>query len=407
MGGELNKLSDKKLRNLLGVPRDKYEFFADGAGLSVRVSTVGGISWTFTYRNSGTIQRVTLGRYPDMSLKLARTKRDECRTWLAEGKDPRRQLKLTKKESLKPVTVRNAIEYWITNYAAGNLVGIDSRILQLKKHIYPYIGDMALSDCDTHYWLRCFDRMKKTVPVSAGKLLQICKQALKFCRVRRYAVSNVLDDLTIFDVGKKEEKRDRVLTDNEVGYLWKAINSTNVFLPYYSSWLLIVMTFGCRSAEARLSRWDEWDLTLWIWIVPKEHSKTDEPIIRPIPESVREYIKKLKSDNEKTGFLLGELKTNYAVSSWGCQIWKRLNHNKPWTPHDLRRTLATKLNDMGVAPHVVEQLLGHAMPGVMGIYNWSQYLPEKLDALNRWVDRLDELATQHGDVVLKPHRKGK
>ncbi|CAK8742561.1 hypothetical protein SODG_005830 [Sodalis praecaptivus] len=47
------------------------------------------------------------------------------------------------------------------------------------------------------------------------------------------------------------------------------------------------------------------------------------------------------------------------------------------------------------------------MPGVMGIYNWSQYLPEKLDALNRWVDRLDELATQHGDVVLKPHRKGK
>lgn len=111
MGGELNKLSDKKLKNLLGVPREKYEFFADGAGLSVRVSTVGGISWTFTYRNSGTIQRVTLGRYPDMSLKRARERRDECRAWLAEGKDPRRQLKLSKKESLKPVTVREAIEY--------------------------------------------------------------------------------------------------------------------------------------------------------------------------------------------------------------------------------------------------------------------------------------------------------
>lgn len=59
MAGELNKLSDKKLKNLLGVPREKYEFFADGVVLSVRVSTVGGISWTFIYRNSGTIQRVT------------------------------------------------------------------------------------------------------------------------------------------------------------------------------------------------------------------------------------------------------------------------------------------------------------------------------------------------------------
>ncbi len=116
MSGELNKLSDKKLKNLLGVPREKYEFFADGAGLSVRVSTVGGISWTFTYRNCGTIQRVTLVRYPDMSLKRAREKRDECRTWLSEGKDPRRQLELTKQESLKPVTVRDAIEYWIKMY---------------------------------------------------------------------------------------------------------------------------------------------------------------------------------------------------------------------------------------------------------------------------------------------------
>lgn len=110
MGGALNKLSDKQLKNLLGSSREKYEFIADGAGLSVRVSPVGGIGWTYTYRNSGTIQRVTLGRYPDMSLKRAREKRDECRTWLSEGKDPRRQLKLIKQESLKPATVRDAIE---------------------------------------------------------------------------------------------------------------------------------------------------------------------------------------------------------------------------------------------------------------------------------------------------------
>ncbi|CAK8741328.1 Prophage integrase IntS [Sodalis praecaptivus] len=406
MGRELNKLSDKKLKNLLGVPREKYEFFADGAGLSVRVSTVGGISWTFTYRNSGTIQRVTLGRYPDMSLKRAREKRDECRTWLSEGKDPRRQLKLTKQESLKPVTVKEALEYWIKNYAKHNRVGFNDLVAQLNKHIYPCIGNMALSDCETRYWLQCFDRMKKTVPVSAGKLLQLCKQALKFCRVRRYAVSNALDDLVVSDVGQKASKRDRVLTDIEIGQLWNAINNTNMLLPYYSSWLKILMVFGCRSGEARLSSWDEWDLDNWLWTVPKEHSKTETPIIRTIPENIRECIQTLRTNNLRTGYLLGELKIDTTVAVTGRKICEKLGHDKHWTPHDLRRTLATKLNDMGVAPHVVEQLLGHAMPGVMGIYNRSQYLPEKLDALNRWMDRLEELAKKHPFITSENKKSG-
>ncbi len=68
--------------------------------------------------------------------------------------------------------------------------------------------------------------------------------------------------------------------------------------------------------------------------------------------------------------------------------------------HDLRRTFATKLNDLGVAPHIVEQLLGHALPGIMAIYNKSQYLPEKLDALNKWCDYLDVLAGEHENIVL-------
>ncbi|WP_406704186.1 tyrosine-type recombinase/integrase [Sodalis sp.] len=400
MSGELNKLSDKKLKNLLGVPREKYEFFADGAGLSVRVSTVGGISWTFTYRNSGTIQRVTLGRYPDMSLKLAREKRDECRTWLAEGKDPRRQLKLLKHESLKPVTVKDAIEYWLKHYAIDNRNDCNNISLQLNKHIYPHIGDMALSDCETRYWLQCFDRMKKTVPVSSGKLLQVCKQALKFCRVRRYFVSNALDDLVVSDVGLKESRRDRVLTDTEAGQLWNAINNTNIFLPYYSAWLKILMAFGCRGAEARLSHWDEWNFEKWVWTVPREHSKSNAPIVRPVPEKMQPYLEKLKACNYKTGYLLGEYKHQAAVSVWGCRVWKTLNHNASWTPHDLRRTLATGLNDMGVVPHVVEQLLGHAMPGVIGIYNRSQYLLEKLDALNKWYDHLELLAGNHENIVL-------
>ncbi|MGX8941140.1 hypothetical protein ACWWJF_12735 [Symbiopectobacterium sp. Eva_TO] len=93
------------------------------------------------------------------------------------------------------------IEYWVKHYGLNRVSSIKNKHQQLKKHIYPYIGDMAVSDCETRYWLECFERMNY-IPVTAGKMLQICRQALKFCRSRRYALSNALDDLTINDVGK-------------------------------------------------------------------------------------------------------------------------------------------------------------------------------------------------------------
>ncbi|PHM22173.1 integrase [Xenorhabdus ehlersii] len=105
---------------------------------------------------------------------------------------------------------------------------------------------MALSDCETRYWLQCFDNIKKKSPVSAGSIFQLCKQALKFCRVRKFAISNALDDLIIPDVGKVQNKIDRFLTDNELGQLWRSIN-TNTHTPYYSNLLTVLIVFGCRT----------------------------------------------------------------------------------------------------------------------------------------------------------------
>ncbi|QTL40668.1 tyrosine-type recombinase/integrase [Xenorhabdus budapestensis] len=400
MAAELNKLSDKKLRTLHGKERGNIEFFADGAGLSAKASKVGGISWVFTYRLDGKkLNRLTIGRYPDVSLKQARETRDKCRSWLASGKDPKLQFNLVMQESLKPVTAKDAIEYWIAHYGRENRVNIDTLILQLEKHIYPYIGEMALSDCETIYWLQCFDRMKKKAPVAAGSVFQLCKQALKFCRVRRYAVSHVLDDLTIQDVGKKQNKGQRYLEDNELGQLWDSIN-TGIYLPYYNNLLKILVVFGCRTREIRLSKCSEWNLNSMLWTVPKENSKTGEKIIRPIPEYMKPFLMNIIHQNHKSGYFLGEIKKLEAVAQYGRKIWKKLEHDEEWSLHDLRRTFATKLNDIGIAPHVVEQLLGHALPGIMAIYNKSQYLPEKLDALNKWCERLDVLAGNYENVVI-------
>ena len=402
MAGGTNKLSDASLRKMLGRESPGDSFYADGDGLSVKVSRAGILTWYFTFRIGGrgsASQRIKLGNYPDLSLKAAREKREQCRSWLAEGKNPKHQLNVTTQEMLKPVTVKEAMDYWIREYAIHKRANVDKHTEQLKKHIFPYIGDYPLSMCETRHWLECFARVRNEAPVAAGYLLQMCKQALKFCRVHRYAVSNVLDDLTIDDVGRKQNKRDREHTRQELVDIWLECSGKR-FKPYYSSLLRLLVVFGCRTQELRLSRVTEWDLKDWIWTVPKEHSKGGEKILRPIPEAIRPFIAGLIEQHKDSGLLLGEVKKPEAVSQWGRGVYKRLGHSEPWTLHDLRRTFSTTLNNMGIAPHVVEQLLGHTLGGVMAVYNRSQYLPEKLDALNKWTERLELLSDENSNVTI-------
>ncbi|MFV7360174.1 tyrosine-type recombinase/integrase [Citrobacter portucalensis] len=402
MAGGTNKLSDASLRKMLGRESPGDSFYADGDGLSVKVSRAGILTWYFTFRIGGresASQRIKLGNYPDLSLKAAREKREQCRSWLAEGKNPKHQLNVTTQETLKPVTVKEALEYWIREYASHKRANVDKHTEQLKKHIFPYIGDYPLLMCETRHWLECFARVRNEAPVAAGYLLQMCKQALKFCRVHRYAVSNVLDDLTIDDVGRKQNKRDREHTRQELADIWLECSGKK-FKPYYSSLLRMLVVFGCRTQELRLSRVTEWDLKDWIWTVPKEHSKGGEKILRPIPEAIRPFIAGQIEQHKDSGLLLGEVKKPEAVSQWGRGVYKRLGHYEPWTLHDLRRTFSTTLNNMGIAPHVVEQLLGHTLGGVMAVYNRSQYLREKQDALNKWMERLELLSENHENVIL-------
>ncbi|MFD2050093.1 tyrosine-type recombinase/integrase [Pantoea stewartii] len=398
----MNRLSDRKLRSFLGVPAEKIKKISDGAGLMVRITKTGSVTWLYKYRLGGReaeAKLATLGRYPDLSLSKARELRDQCRQWLAEGLDPQRMLKLDRQTTLKPATVRDAINYWLTEYVDGNLVNDTRYRERFDNHIMPHIGDMALSDCETHHWLTCLARTKKTAPSVAGMLLQMSQQAFKFCRVRRFAVYHALDGLTMQDIGVKVNRRKRVLSNRELRDLLTALHS-DFFAPYYQNIIFLLLAFGARTVELRLSEIREWDLRENLWTVPEKHSKSGEKIIRPIPDRLIPMITRLLEENRHTGYLLGEMKKNTAVSQVGAYVAKRLGHDEHWRLHDLRRTFSTYMNDLGIPPHIVELLLGHSLGGVMAVYNRSLYLPEKLDALNKWLDRLDVLSTRHENVVL-------
>lgn len=396
-----NKLNDNNLKRLLRTPPDKDQWLSDGEGLSGRLTKNGTLAWYFRYRLGGRNtkeDKLPLGSYPDLTLAAARKLREQCRAWLANNEDPRFKLNAAAQEMLKPVTVQDALEYWLDNYAVHNRVNHAKHRRQLEVHIFPLIGKLPLNLADRRQWLAALERISHNgSPVAAGYVLQMCKQALRYCDRRGLATSTALEQLTIPDVGKKQGTRDRVLTDAELGSLWRWLNNNGI-QPYYRDLTRLITAFCARTQEIRLSTWDEWDLDAQLWTTPEGHSKSGKRIVRPIPDRVMPWLEGMRRSNSGP-YILGSLKQPYAVSQQGRSFHKRLQHREPWTLHNLRHTFITKCADLGAAPHVVELLAGHELGGVFAIYNRSQYLPEKLEVLNRWLDRLELLDEAPDNVI--------
>ena len=400
-----NKLSDSKLKASLNKPVGKQITLADGLGLSARISPVGGISWLFRYRDSLTKKQVwiSLGKYPDLSIKQAREERDKIREWLANGKDPRIERKMSIQTKLAPITVKDALDHWIEKYASDNRSNHARHLAQFERWIYPNIGWMPLNQVSKHHWIECFEARSKKYPVAAGYVLRNAQQAIKFCDKRGYEVNRDILDIDFDTIGaKKQSKKSRRLIEDdswqefESLVLW--LNSARI-MPYYKWLIFLLVCFGARTQEVRQSKVGEWDLENLVWTVPPENNKTKKKdqskgqsgeIKRPIPPQLVPLIRELIT-NSGNGYLLGEIKTAEAVSGWGGSIWKLVDHDSKWSLHDLRRTVATGMNDLGVHPHVVESMLGHSIAGVAGIYNRSHYLKEKKEALAIWLDKLEML----------------
>ncbi|EBV4144158.1 DUF4102 domain-containing protein [Salmonella enterica subsp. enterica serovar Benin] len=405
-----NKLSDTLLRKLHGKPQPRQKMIADGRGLSIRVSRQGGVSFVFTWREGGRTsipKAVTLGRYPDTGLKQARQIRDRYRVQLAE----QGTLKLENETAIQDgpetpaediirpeamVTVREALEYWFTGYAKSHRKGWKRDEERITKYVYSTLGDRPVDNCGIREWVECFEKIRTKYPVSAGAAFQVCRQALRYCRLRGYSSSRVLDDFRLSDMGSKGAKRERVLNEAEVSSLWCALQEDGGIYapqPYLRHLVTVLVIFGCRTHEIRESTWSEWDLKRRQWTIPKSRTKNGHILVRPIPERLVSWLECLKGKHKEQDYVLGQFQTQMRISKLGSFQWQWLGHEQKWRNHDIRRTVATWMNDAGVNTWVVEHLLGHAVAGVAGIYNRAQYLTEKEQALNLWLNRLLEYSS--------------
>lgn len=385
-------LTDTKLRKALGKRRDKVEVISDSYGLNVRLTLSGGVTFFYRYRWEDKPVQLTIGDYPSISLLQARERRQQFRLWITEGYDPRRQVVLERTKKIDALTVEQAFEYWEEHYAKPEgLIKITKNRQNFQNHIKPVLGDMIVNHTTKTHWLHLFDAMGRRVVT--GQMLSLMKRAFRFCHNRGVIEVNPLSELRTSDVAVTAAMKDRVLTDDEIRIIWQALKELPSRQQIVMKFLLMT---GCRSTEIRTAKWEWFNYKEKTWTVPGSEYKTGKTVRRALPDCAISMLK----EHQKTSITNHVLtRSRYKgpeddkppaqpnIAFFSAQIIMKTGM-KEWSLHDLRRTVATRLSELGAPPHVIEKLLGHQMSGVMARYNLHDYINDQHEWLKVWTDHL-------------------
>jgi integrase len=187
---------------------------------------------------------------------------------------------------------------------------------------------------------------------------------------------------------KDSTPRERTLSDAEIAALWHAAGEAGAFGKIVK---LLILT-GCRRMEICGLRWSEIDMGNGLLRLPPERTKNKRPHVLSLPPMALDIIATIPQMVARD-HCFGE-RSDLGFTQWGAKrdLDARLGEAvKPWTLHDLRRTCATGMADIGVQPHIIEAVLNHISGhkvGVAGIYNRSSYEREVKAALALWADHI-------------------
>ncbi len=387
-------LTDTKLRKSLGKRRDAVEVLSDAHGLNVRLSVAGAVTFFYRYRWNGKPAQITIGEYPHLSLSEARERRQLYRKWLTEGVDPRQQVKFEKKNKSEAMTVDEAYAYWEQFYCRPEgIVGLPSNRRCYERHIKPTLGNAVVDQTTKGHWISTFDAMGRTV--MAGEMLSIMKRAFRFCSNRGVINNNPLESLRRSDVGTSPAYQDRKLSDAEIKVIWEELDTLPLHKQVVVRFLLLT---GCRTAEIRKAKWKWFDFKDKTWTIPAEEYKTGKTIRRAMGDvtvSMMKTVQSLSNTELVLTKMNSRVKLPAPLNQGQVSEYARFISNRtglePWTLHDIRRTVATRLSELGAPPHVIEKLLGHQMGGVMARYNLHDYLEDQRHWLKVWHDHLEKV----------------
>lgn len=394
-------LTDTALKALK--PQDKPYTVADDRGLYVEVFPTGGVVWRYRYRIAGKREKLTLGKYPALTLKNARIKRDEAAQAAAMEKSPAKQKQLAKMAAAEASTVAEFGERFFREVVTKDWQDITIPRRYFDKSILPAIGSKAVRDVTTED-VRAIIWKKKDegFDAAAGQIRGVLKRLFDYGITAGLVSVNPVLALPMRHV-HKAKSRDRALSPSEIRQFLVAAFESNIRRQFKIALHLILLTM-VRKSELLLARWDHVDFEQAEWHIPAEHSKTGKPHIVFLSRQALALFKELQALAGGSALVMpgrSTLSKPFALNAINGALKVALaGQDIPaFTIHDLRRTASTLLHENGWASDVVEKALNHSIGGVRGVYNRAEYEPQRREMLQFWADYIEQLMTT-GKVIL-------
>jgi integrase len=394
-------LTDTALKALK--PKDKPYIVSDERGLYVEVFPTGGIVWRYRYRVAGRREKLTLGKYPALTLKNARIKRDEAAQAAAMDKSPARQKQLAKQAAADATTVAEFGERFLREIVARDRQDITIPRRYFDKAIVPAIGARPVREVTTED-VRAIIWKKKDegFDAAAGNIRGVLKRLFDYAMTAGLVTVNPVLALPMRHV-HKAKSRDRALSPDEIRKFLTAAFESNIRRQFKIGLHLILLTM-VRKSELLLARWEHVDFEQAEWHIPAEHSKTGKPHIVYLTRQSVALFKELQALAGGSALVMpgrGSLTKPFAHNAINNALKVALaGQDIPaFTIHDLRRTASTLLHENGWASDVVEKALNHTIGGVRGVYNRAEYEPQRREMLQFWSDYIEQLMTT-GKVIL-------
>lgn len=383
------RFTDRTVRYLSPDAPPRAEYFDTALhGFGLRVAPDGRRTFFVRYRNrAGRHRRFTLGVYGIVTLAQARGEARQVLAAVARGEDPAAERERTAGDTFEevarlflkrhagPLRPRTAVEY--------------RRVLE--KDAIPRWGGMKAGDVQRAHVMELLDEIAhdRGSPVAANRTRAILHALFNFALARELVASNPC-------AGVKrpapEPNRDRILSPAEIGQLWTALDAEAEPVRSLVRFLLLTAQ---RSGETCRMRWADVDAASATWAIPGPDRKGGRPHRVPLSAQARALLVGLRPVTGKSEYVFASPspRAGGRPFRWLSHAAGRLREACAFgfRIHDLRRTAASGLSELGVDRETIKKVLGHrsADAGVIGVYDRYGREPEKRDALERWGARVE------------------
>jgi integrase len=383
-------LTVAKIRKLQ--PRDRRFSVTAGCGLELEVLPSGIKSWRLRYRLAGRQNRVNLGRWPGISLAAARAERDRLVGQIKAGIAPASR---TGRARGKAATFEEFAKRYVREVVAKVRKDVKPVERWLKRDLYQALGKIPLrSVTATDVRELVFAKRDSGSSQAAVALRGLIKRIFDYAIVCGIVQANPAHAVPNKFIARAMA-RERALSEPEIGLFLRRLAAAPVDERYKIAFRLILLTL-VRKSELRLARWEHINFIRGEWEIPPELSKTRKGQIVYLSRQSAECFAALRRISPGTTSVLpmaGSPRQPISPSTLNRALKTARGKMAHFTVHDLRRTAATRLSEMGYESDWIEKCLNHTIKGVRGVYNRAQYSEQRKKMLQEWADAVERLET--------------